>query len=60
MIRSDITFNINTKRSLVRPVLELYSNAVWAPCLLKNITGIENVQRHFIKCIIYWHEPPGV
>ena len=38
-------------KSLVRPVLELYSNAVWALCLLKNITGIKNVQRHFTKCI---------
>jgi len=37
-------------KSLVRPILE-YGNAVWTPCLIKNITRIENVQRHFTKCI---------
>ena len=37
---------------LVRPTLE-YGNVVWAPCLIKNITCIENVQMY------YWHEQPG-
>ena len=37
-------------KSLVRPTLE-YGNTVWAPCLIKNITFIENVQRLFIKHI---------
>ena len=37
-------------KSLVRPILE-YGNTVWAPCLIKNITRIENVQRRFTKRI---------
>ena len=37
-------------KSLVRPTLE-YGNAVLAPCLIKNITCIENVQKLFTKHI---------
>ena len=43
-------------KSLVRPILE-YGNAVWAHCLINNITRIEN--RRFTKTY-YWHEQPGV
>ena len=37
-------------KSLVRPILE-YGNAAWVPCLIKNITCTENVQRRFTKRI---------
>jgi len=37
-------------KALVRPILE-YGNAVWCPKLKKHITSIENVQRHFTRCI---------
>lgn len=38
-------------KALVRPILE-YGNTVWCPYHKKNITQIENVQRHFTKCIV--------
>ena len=40
-------------KSLVRPILE-YGNTVWAHCLIKNITHIEN--RRFTKTS-YWQQP---
>ena len=37
-------------KSLARRILK-FGNVVWAPCLRKNITCIENVQRLFTKHI---------
>jgi len=38
-------------KALVRPILE-YGNAIWSPRLKKHTVSIENVQRHFTKCIV--------
>ena len=38
-------------KTLIRPILE-YGNPIWSPYLRKNIDLVENVQRHFTKCII--------
>ena len=37
-------------KSMVRSIIE-YANSVWAPYLKKEITEIENIQRHFTKKI---------
>ena len=38
-------------KGIVRPILE-YGNVVWCPYMVKDITRVENVQRHFTKYIV--------